>query len=110
MARTAQQQIKYFLKTGHSDPLPEGWPGENWLERAQNADRAMRQALIEEVKERSKGLPVPAAPVLDYLTFARSKVAPMVNGLFPEHERANILEMLEKSVECWRARALEKVH
>lgn len=98
MARTAKQQIKYFLKTGHSDLLPEGWPGENWLERAQNADRAIRQALIDEVKERSQGLPLPASPVLDYLAFTRSKVAPMVNGLFPEHERANVLGMLEKSV------------
>ncbi len=58
----------------------------------------MKNALILEVKHRSDGSPLPAAPVLDCHAFTRSKVAPMVNGLFPEHERTNVLEMLERSV------------
>ncbi|MBI4534147.1 MAG: hypothetical protein HY711_09395 [Candidatus Melainabacteria bacterium] len=66
MARNPKQQIQHFLKTGHSDVLPQGWPGENWLVAAQNADRAMRQALIEEVKKRSDRLSLPQAPLRDY--------------------------------------------
>ena len=98
VARTPKEQIKHFLATGQSDALPQGWPGENWLVKRQNADRAMRKSLVEEVHERSHGLPLPNAPVLDYHAFTRSKVTPMVNGLFPEHERASVLAMLEKSV------------
>lgn len=98
MARTPKQQIKHFLATGQSDLLPQGWPGENWLVKAQNADRAIRQALVEEVHERSNGLPQPDTPVLDYHAFTRSKVSSMVKGLFPVHERATVLAMLEKSV------------
>jgi len=96
--RTPKQQIKHFLKTGESDAMPQGWPGENWLIKAQNANRAMSEALIAEVQERSAGLPLSMAPVLDCHAFTRGKVAPMVNGLFPENERTNVIELLEKSV------------
>jgi hypothetical protein len=98
MQRSPKQQVRHFLSTGEADPLPHGWPGENWLVKAQNADRAMKDALILEVKLRADGLPSPAAPLPDCHRFTRSKVDPMVNGLFPEHERTNVLEMLERSV------------
>ncbi|HEY9784240.1 MAG TPA: hypothetical protein V6D17_02490 [Candidatus Obscuribacterales bacterium] len=96
--RSPRQQISHFLKTGHSDVLPQGWPGENWLVQAQTADKAMRQALIEEVQRRSQGLPTPEVPITNHDAFTRSKVSPMVSGLFAENERRKVLEMLEKSV------------
>ena len=53
--RSPQQQVKHFLKTGDSDLMPQGWSGENWLISAQNANRAMKDALIAEVQERAIG-------------------------------------------------------
>lgn len=44
--RSPQQQVKHFLKTGDSDVMPRGWPGGNWLISGQNANRAMKDALI----------------------------------------------------------------
>jgi hypothetical protein len=66
---------------------------------AKEADYSMREALVAEVKRRAaEGLHAPTAPVLDFHAFTRSKVAPMVHGLFPEIEHANVLSMLERSV------------
>lgn len=96
--RSPKQQIKHFLATGDSESLPANWPGENWLIRAQSANRALRLALVEEVQRRSDGLVLPSVPDLDYATFTRQKVSPMVNGLFPASERDVILKLLEKSV------------
>ena len=86
-----------FLATGDSDVLPESCTGD-WVAAAKQEDKAMRQALVAEVKRRAAGHQAPKAPVLDFQAFTRSKVAPMVNGLFPEAERTNVLNMLEKSV------------
>ncbi|HEY9777209.1 MAG TPA: hypothetical protein V6C81_25830 [Planktothrix sp.] len=97
MTRTPKQQVKHFLKTGHCDVLPLGWPGD-WISAAKNADHAMRDALIAQVRDRAQGLPVPKAPVVDFRAFTRNKVSPMVVGLFRDSERANVLEMLENSV------------
>ena len=97
MAHVSDQKIKDFLATGDSDVLPERLTGD-WVTAAKKEDQAMREALIAEVKRRATGRQAPKAPVLDFQAFTRSKVAPMVNGLFPEAERTNVLNMLEKSV------------
>lgn len=108
MVRTPKQQIKRFLATGDHDVLPYGWPGD-WLTAAKQADHAMREALVAEVSRRAAGLRAPTAPVLDFHAFTRSKVAPMVNGLFPEAEGTNVLDMLEKSVVFLTADNIDEV-
>jgi hypothetical protein len=97
MTLTPKQQVKRFLLTGDHDVQPLGWGGD-WITSGKKADQAMRQALIEEVLHRAKGLSPATIPAMDHHAFTRNKVAPMVNGLFPETERENILVMLEKSV------------
>lgn len=96
--RRPEQQILDFLRTGHTDPLPQGWPGENWLVQAQNAERAFREALIELVDKRSAGYSAPSIPALDLRRLVRGKVEPMVQGLFPATEADLVVKMLEESV------------
>jgi hypothetical protein len=96
MTSVQEQDIKHYLATGDYDFSPSDWPG-GWADGAKS-NYMMQQALIAEVKRRTQGLHVPAIPVLDLHSFTRHKVAPMVNGLFPENERANVLKILEKSV------------
>lgn len=59
----------------------------------------MHEALVEAVLQRAAGgtKKLPRVP-RNLRAFARKKVEPMVRGLFPERERAQVLAMLEHSV------------
>jgi hypothetical protein len=92
-----REQIKRFVATGSSDVLPQGWPGDI-LAACRNAKQAMRDALIAEVHRRADGFPTPKVPISDLAEFTRRKLEPMVNGLFPESERASVLNMLVDSI------------
>src|SRR2546426_10019924 len=62
-------------------------------------DRAMREALLAEVRRREKCRPLPSGPGgVDVARLARDKARPMVRGLFPAMERESILRLLESSV------------
>ena len=107
--KTQEQHIKRFLATGKYDAIYHpGWSGD-WISGSKAATNAMQQALIAEVKRRTKGLHLPYTPALDLHSFTRNKVAPMVNGLFPEAERTNVLNMLEKSVVFLTANSIDEI-
>jgi hypothetical protein len=56
-------------------------------------------ALVREVLARTAGAGIPAVlSGIDLTSFTRSKLAPMVSGLFPAREREVVLRLLEKSV------------
>jgi hypothetical protein len=108
MTRTQKQQIKHYLTTGKSEALAIGWAGD-WMTRETTRNREMKESLVAEVKRRAEGLLAPEIPTLDFHSFTRGKVAPMVDGLFSEQERANVLNMLERSVVFLTADTIEDI-
>jgi hypothetical protein len=101
-ARTTDQQIARFLRTGEAEPFLLDWPGQNILEKCRNGSDAMRDALLAEVISRAgphvqaatERVSVPA----DLTAFTRRLIGPMVRGLFPRREVAPVLAVLERSV------------
>ena len=91
---SASQQIRNFLETGDHDPLFVVWPGQNLVECARNGHQALIDALIDEIRKRTAGKSIPGIPSFDQPVLVRSKVEPMVRGLFPESEQQLILEIL----------------
>jgi len=75
------------------------WAGQNTIEKMQNAENAMRDALVAEVRARAKTVRTPRLPSPHELVdLTRGRVEPMVRGLFPRAEQDHVLGLLEKSV------------
>jgi len=107
--RLQQEEIRRFLATGDSDPLSYAWEG-GPLEGGRRARNAMISALLAEVRRRSGERPPTRAPgALDLDEFVRSKVEPMVRGLFPRIEQAKVLSALERSITFVTEDTLEAV-
>ncbi len=102
MPPTRQQRrvINRYLLTGDHDEVHDSpWPGQNILEKMQAADTALRDALVSEVKRREHDVRLPPSPPPDELVrMTRSRVEPMVRGLFPKKEQDVVLGLLDKSV------------
>jgi hypothetical protein len=90
-------EIERYLLTGESDQRYPAWPG-HFLERANRAHRDLRGALVCTVKRLAEGLSHKALPQVDTVALTRSKVEPMVRGLFPRAEQEAVLAAIEKSV------------
>ena len=91
--------VRNYLKTGDHDPAFRGWPGLNFLDAAQRGSAMLCNALVAEVASRTQSHSI--APDLlnrDVTALTRSKVGPMVAGLFPATELPLVLAMLERSV------------
>ncbi|WP_298636649.1 hypothetical protein [uncultured Thiobacillus sp.] len=92
-------EVDRFLASGHYDNGFETWPGDTFVERATCGSAALRSALISEVLQRTGRAAVPAfLENADLKLFAHAKLAPMVQGLFPQRERMTVLERLERSI------------
>jgi len=93
-------EIERYLSTGDSDPLMTNWPGNNVLERLKRGDKRLRAALLAEVRRRAARvrMPTPENLPVDLVAFARTKLEPMVLGLFPQVEQPPVLALLERSV------------
>lgn len=99
MPQAATEQIAHYLRTGEYDECFRGWAGENFSACAQQAQAALRDALIAKVLSRTThALEPPGLADLDVVTFTRAKVAPMVHGLFPSSEQDIVLDVLGRSV------------
>lgn len=99
MQASPQQEVERYLRTGEHDALSRSWPGDNFLARAQHGDAALRDALVSTVRQRTAHAMVPAALTgIDVVAFTRTKVEPMVRGLFPAHEQEKVLGVLARSV------------
>jgi hypothetical protein len=98
--RQQQRVIDKYLRTGDHDEVHDSpWPGENLFESMKAADAALREALVAEVKRREHNVRLPPSPPPDELVrMTRSRVEPMVRGLFPKNEQDQVLGLLEKSV------------
>ena len=68
------------------------------MERANRAHRDLRGALVHAVKRLAEGLSHKPLPHVDTVALTRSKVEPMVRGLFPRAEQETVLAAIEKCV------------
>lgn len=99
MQESREQPIKRYLQSGEYDTNFGAWPGDSYLGRVQQGDAALRKALRSAIQERITCGTCPVSLVeLDVASVTRRKVLPMVQGLFPRHEQACVLDMLERSV------------
>jgi len=81
---TQKNAQQHYLATGEHDSLFRGWPGDNMFDAARKGDATLRSVLIAEVWSRgARVTPTPALQVIDVVALTRSKVTPMVAGLFP---------------------------
>lgn len=101
------EEVQRYLATGEHDPLHPGWSGD-LLTTSRMATEALQGALLAEVERRSRGRrPAHLPRTLDPPRFTRTKVEPMVRGLFPAAEREAVLAVLERSVVFVTADTLE---
>jgi hypothetical protein len=99
MPNSPEDLIERYLRTGEHDALFSAWPGESATVRLHQGNLALRSALISVVKSRAGHATVPKELVeLDVASFTRTKVEPMVRGLFPAAEQQAILDLLAHSV------------
>ena len=91
--------VRDYLKTGDHDPAFRDWPGLNFLDAAQRGSAMLCDALVAEVASRTQlhGI-APDLVNRDVIAMARTKISPMVFGLFPAAEQPLVLAMLERSV------------
>jgi hypothetical protein len=94
-----KQEIERYLQTGDHDLYYRAWPEGGMLHRAQMMDSVLRKALIARVqhcaRESSKPLTIPET---DFTALTRTKVVPMVQGLFPQAECEVVVDVLKRSV------------
>ena len=91
--------VRDYLRTGDHDVAFRGWPGMHFLDAAQRGSAMLCDALVAELASRTQSLGI--APDLvnrDVTALTRSKIGPMVNGLFPAAEQPQVMAMLERSV------------
>ena len=98
-SRRQQSAIEEFLSTGEVDERYPAWEGRTFVDSARIGSTQLRQALVARVKElAAKGTrpptPLPANPSAQ----TRTKVEPMVRGLFPKAEQSVVLATLQQSV------------
>jgi hypothetical protein len=94
---TIADEIERYLLTSETDLLHTAWSGD-FMQRAERAHEDLRGALVSAVRQRVEGLKPPPEHDADTVTFTRSKVAPMVRGLFARAEQDTVLAALEQSV------------
>ena len=102
--------VREYLKTGDHDPAFRGWPGLHFLDAAQRGSAMLCDALVAVVASRTQSHGI-APDVLnrDVAALTRSKVGPMVSGLFHTAEQPSVMAMLERSVVFLHAGNIESV-
>jgi hypothetical protein len=99
MQESADQAIERYLRSGDYDAGFRMWPGDNYIASAKYGEASLRKALISAVHCRTQKVTHPGAVAeMDVVAITQEKVAPMVKGLFPPHERDAIHEVLAHSV------------
>jgi hypothetical protein len=105
-----KREISHYVQTGDYDHAYRAWPEGGVLVRAQKMNAALRNALIEAVRKNTQGIAPPSGiGNIDQTALTRSKILPMVYGLFPESERSLVMSLLEKSVVFLMPENIERV-
>lgn len=96
---TPAQEIRQFLASGEYDALYSAWPGGDIVTKARKGERALKQALVAEVRRQATGrLLPPLPPGFNSSQFTLATVGPMVRGLFPRREQQTVLSLFDKSL------------
>jgi hypothetical protein len=104
------EAIDRYLREGTYVSDHPAWPGKNFMEKARNGRDDLLRALVVEVKRRAVGKThAPLPPGFDVIPWTRSKLTPMVHGLFHAAEREPVLSLLERSVVFLTADNIEQV-
>jgi hypothetical protein len=90
-------EIERYLFTGRSDPFSAAWPG-NIVECGIRANHELRHSLVRAVRQRETKQTCELPRDFDPVGLTRTKIEPMVRGLFSRDERRVVLSMLERSV------------
>jgi hypothetical protein len=99
MLESPDKAIERYLRSGDYDAGFRVWPGDNYIASAQYGEASLRKALISAVQCRTQKVTLPRALAeMDVVALTQEKVAPMVKGLFPPHEREAIDDVLAHSV------------
>ena len=101
-------EVERYLRTGDTDPYLAAWSG-GVIERGHRAHADLRSALVHEVRRLAEGLSHEPVPDGVGGNFTRSKVEPMVCGLFPRAEQDAVLAVLEKSVVYVTSASVESI-
>jgi hypothetical protein len=88
---TRAEAIRRYIETGQYDPQHSAWPG-NLFESGRAATADLTRALVSEVQRRSERREEGRAAFVplsceELKRFSRTKLEPMVCGLFPRTER-----------------------
>jgi hypothetical protein len=102
------EEVERYLLTGESDLLHSAWSG-GFFERANRAHDDLRGALVRAVKRLTKDLPTGPLPEVATVELTRTKVEPMVRGLFPRVEQDAVLSRLEQSVVFTTSKNIERL-
>jgi hypothetical protein len=105
---TIADEVERYLRTGETDPYLAAWPG-GVIEGAHRAHADLRGALGREVRRIAEGLSHDPVPDGIGAEFTRSKVEPMVRGLFPRAEQDTVLRTLEQSVVYVTSASIEAI-
>jgi hypothetical protein len=92
-----QNAIADYIRSGEADALYGAWPGD-WLEKAERGRRELREALLTAGHHSVGEMVVAPSPAPDTVAMPRTKVGPMVRGLFPRDEHEVVVNALERSV------------
>ena len=100
MGASLDEELQRYVRTGeHDNHFFLGWPGSDFVARAEHAHATLAEALVAEVRKRTPHAVVPQQLLgLDVPAFARAKLAPMVCGLFPRREQESVLNIPARSV------------
>jgi len=90
-------EIELYLRTDDTDFKHTAWSG-GFMERVNQAHDDLRSALLHRVHQLARGRSHHPVPDCEMTALTRSKVEPMVRGLFPRAEQDPVLATLEKSV------------
>jgi len=108
MPPTIAAEVERYLRTGDADDLADAWPGDI-MERGRLQHADLRRALVDEVRRLAKGLTHEPVPENVGVAFTRSRVEPMVRGLFSKTEQEVVLATLESSVVYVTSETIEPI-
>lgn len=99
MQLSQKEAIERYLGSGEYDPMHRMWGGEHFTDCGKIGSAALREALIATVRQRcARAKTVPQLAALDVPAFTRTRLAPMVDGLFPANESDAVLDALAGSI------------
>jgi hypothetical protein len=99
MTNARQRLLDEFVRTGHEADVWRHWPGDSLIESMTCAAQAHRDALLAAVSRHEQTATRQVAmPDVDLVSLTRSRIEPMVQGLFPRSEQSIVMALLERSV------------